>query len=99
MSMKKRTSKELADGVKEWVDKKYHHLAKRNLRNALFQGKWNFDLVIHHVKFPEELKLIEGHGIKIYQLNEMVANLSKKKTLIQSAAGTDLLELVMLGQK
>jgi hypothetical protein len=97
MSMKQRTTKELADGVKEWVTKKYHHDAKKRLRNALFQGEWKYELVLHKVKFPEELKLIEKHGIKIYRLDEIVKSLSKGQTIIQSAAGSDLLELVMLG--
>lgn len=99
MSMKKRTPRELADGVKEWVNKKYHHDAKKRLRSALFQGEWKYELVIHHVKFPEELKLIEKHGIKIHQLDDIVASLSGSQTMVQSAAGSDLLELVMLGRE
>jgi hypothetical protein len=99
MSMKQRTPKELADGVKEWVNKKYHHDAKKRLRNALFQGEWKYELVVHHVKFPEELKLIEKHDIKIHRLDDIVASLSGSQTIIQSAAGSDLLELVMLGRE
>ena len=99
MSMKQRTPKELADGVEEWVNKKYHHDAKKRLRNTLFQGEWKYELVIHHVRFPEELELIEKHGIKIYQLDDIVMSLSKGGTLIQSASGSDLLELIMLGRK
>jgi hypothetical protein len=97
--MKKRTAQELADGVREWINKKYHHEAKRRLRNALFPGEWKYELVIHHVRFPEELRLIEKHGIKIHQLDEIVASLSGKQTMIQNAAGSDLLELVMLGRE
>ena len=99
MSMKIRTPEELADGVKEWIQKKYHHDSKQRLRNALYPGDWRFELVIHRVKFPEELALIEKHGIKIHKLDDIAASLSENRTLIQSAAGSDLLELVMLGRQ
>jgi len=72
MSMKPCTPKELADGVQEWVKKKYQRDAKKRLRNVLYQGEWKYELVIHHIKFPEELNLIEKHGIKIHQLDEIV---------------------------
>jgi hypothetical protein len=98
-SMKQRSPGELADGVKEWVNKKYHHEAKKRLRNTLFHGDWKYELVIHNVKFPEELKLIEKHGIKIHRLDDIVTSLSGGQTMIQSAAGSDLLELVMLGHE
>ena len=99
MSMKKRTPAELAEGVQEWINKKYHHASKRRLRNALYSGDWKYELVVHRVKFPEELALIEKHGIKIHKLDEIAASLSGNRTLIQSAAGSDLLELVMLGRQ
>jgi hypothetical protein len=99
MSMKKRTPQELAEGVREWVNKKYHHDAKKSLRNALFPGEWKYELVIHRVKFPEEVKLIEEHGIRIHKLDEIAASLSGSRTMIQSAAGSDLLELIMLGRE
>jgi hypothetical protein len=98
MSMKQRTVQELAEGVNEWVNKKYHHYAKKKLRQALFPGVWKFELVIHHVKYPDELDLIEKLGIKIYKLDDIILSLSESKTIIQSAGGSDLLELIMLGR-
>jgi hypothetical protein len=99
MSMKQRTPRELAEGVKEWVNKKYHRDAKKRLRNALYSGDWTYELVVHRVKFPEELQLLEKHGIKIHKLDEIAASLSGNRTIIQSAAGSDLLELIMLGRE
>jgi hypothetical protein len=99
MSMKKRTPEELAEGVREWVNKKYHHEAKKRLRQALFPGEWQYELVIHRLRFPEELDLIAQHGIKVHQLDEIVTSLSRNQTIIQSAAGTELVELVMLGRE
>jgi hypothetical protein len=63
----------------------------------LYQGVLKYELVIHNIKFPEELRLIEKQGIKIYRLADIVKNLSAGQTIIQSAAGSALLELVMLG--
>lgn len=99
MSMKKRTPQELSEGVREWVSKKYLLDAKKRLRNTLFPGEWKYELVIHRVKFPEEIKLLEKHGIKIHKLDEIVSTLSGNQTVIQSAAGSDLLELIMLGRE
>ena len=99
MSMKERTPTELAEGVREWINKKYHHEAKRLLRSALFPGEWKYELVVNRVKFPEELQLLEEQGITIHKLDEIIDSLSRNQTIIQSASGSDLLDLVMLGHE
>jgi hypothetical protein len=97
-SIKLRTSSELAEGVREWVNKKYFHTSKQRIRNTLYPGEWHYELVIRKVKYPEELKLIEEYGIKIHRLDDIVFSLSNDKTIIPGAAGSDLLELVILGR-
>ena len=99
MSMKKRTPEELSEGVREWVQKKFHRKDKKRLRSTLFPGEWKYELVVHRLRFPEELELLRGHGIKIHQLSEIAEGLSESRTVIQKAAGSDLLELVMLGRE
>jgi hypothetical protein len=99
MSMKRRTPSELAEGVAEWVQKKYHHEAKARLRNGLYPGNWTRELVINRVRFPEELKLLKEHGITVHNLEEIAASLLRGNTMIQSAAGSDLLELIALGRE
>jgi hypothetical protein len=84
-------------GVTEWIQKKYHLDAKRQLRQQLYPGEWQLELVIHHVKFEEELRLIESHGVTIHRLDDIIKELSMRETIIPSASGTDLLELIMLG--
>jgi hypothetical protein len=96
MSMKQRSETEIRDGVKEWVDKKFLHGEKTNLRTKLFSGEWSFELVVHNLRFPEELDFIKAHGIKVHKLDEIVASMSMNETMIKSASGSDLLELVML---
>ena len=77
MSMKQRTETEMRDGVREWVEKKFLHNEKANLRNRLYPGEWSFELVVHNLRFPKELDLIREHGIKVHKLSEIVASMSK----------------------
>jgi hypothetical protein len=99
-SVKTRSEKELKDGIKEWVEKKYTHVAKEKIRKRLFSGNWSFELVVHQVKFPHELDLLREQGILIHNLDEIVASLSEgHDTIIPSASGSDLFELVMLGRE
>ena len=80
------------------MNKKYFLDSKKRLRTALFGGEWKYELVIHHVKFSEELAIIENHG-KIHRLDDIVNSLSEKGAIIQSASGSDLLDLIMLGHE
>ena len=99
MNAKRRSQEELADGVEEWVNKKYYLDTKKQLRNSCLKGVWKYELVVHHVKYEEELRMVEKHGITIHRLDDIVKSLSGRgKSLIQSASGTDLLDLVMLGR-
>src|SRR5687767_94538 len=58
-SAKARMQSELREGIKEWVNKKYHLEAKTKIREKLFPGKWSFELVVHQMKFPEELDILK----------------------------------------
>jgi len=99
-STKTRSEQELKDGIKEWVNKKFYLEIKEKIRQKLFRGAWSFELVVHQVKFPQELDLLRGQGILIHNLDEIVASLSNgKTTMIPSASGSDLFELVMLGRE
>jgi len=48
------------------------------------------------VKYPEEIALIQSHGIKIVHLADIVKDLRTGKTPIKAASGADLLELMAL---
>ncbi len=99
-STKARSELELRDGIKEWVNKKYYLESKVKIRQKLYPGKWNLELVIHKVRFPEELEQLKSHGILIHNLGKIVRELSEgPNTIIQSASGSDLFELVMLGRE
>ena len=56
--------------------------------------------MVHQVKFPQDLDLLREKGILIHNLDEIVASLSNGQvTMIPSASGSDLFELVMLGRE
>ncbi len=99
-STKTRSENELRNGIKEWVNKKYYLEVKEKIRKKLFHGPWSFELVVHLVKFPQELDLLREQGILIHNLDDIVASLSEgHNTIIPSASGSDLFELVMLGRE
>jgi len=94
-STKPRSIKEIEESIDEWLDRKYHQKRKNELRHSLYPGNWNYELVIHKVKYDEEIEIIKGKGIKIYYLSDVIKSISKSKnTIIQCAAGSSLLELI-----
>lgn len=57
-------------------------------------------MVVHKLKFPEELNLLRKNGILIHNLGDIVASLSNRQnTILQSASGLELFDLVMLGRE
>ena len=97
-STKPRSSKEILESVKEWVDKKYHLKRKQELRQSLYRGKWKYELVLHKVKYPDEIEVVKKEGISVYSLSEIVKSmLNSNDTIIQCAVGTSLMELIRMG--
>ena len=96
---KHRPPKMLEKGVKEYVEKKFLLAEKDQLRQALCSGDWTFEMVVNDVKHPEELDVFKEHGIQIYRLTDLVAEMSKQKTPVRKASGEDLLQLVLLGKQ
>jgi len=91
-----RTTEELKIGIIEWIDKKFNLPRKKELRQKLYPGKWSFELVVHKVLHPEELDLFREAGITIYHLSDVVMELAEKQTVIKSASGASLVDLVLL---
>jgi len=98
-SSKKRTPAQLAQGVHEWIQKKFDHPKKVALRKRLFPGNWTRELVVNAVKYPEELDLFRKAGITIIRFAEIVRQMQQTTFTIKSAAGSDLLTLMMLGKE
>jgi hypothetical protein len=97
-STKTRSSKEILESVKEWVDKKFHLERKQELRQSLYPGEWKYELVLHKVKYADEIEVVKKQGIKVLSLTQIVRSMSNSKsTIIKSAAGTSLMELIEMG--
>lgn len=97
-STKSRSSKEILESVKEWVNKKYHLKRKQGLRQSLYPGKWKYELVLNKVKYPDEIEVVKKEGINILFLSDIVKSISNSNdTIIQSAVGTSLMELIKMG--
>lgn len=93
----KRSHEELIQGVAEWVESKFRRPDKRTLMAKLWNGDWSSELVVNVVKSEDEVKLIAGHGIKIFRLNEIVSSLAKDRFVIGSASGADFVDLIHMG--
>ena len=93
-SQKRREHEELASGVKEWVAKKYEHKEKLKLMRRLVNKEWTRELIVHNVAHPEELEFIAKHNIKIIKLVDIITDIKTQKSVIEKAAGADLLDLV-----
>ncbi len=97
-SAKKRSDEELQECVQEWVKKKFLLPIKQAMRDSLAQALWSYELVVHQVKYPEELCVIENHGVKIHRLSEIIKDLktASKKHIVAGAGGTDFVDLLYL---
>ncbi|MGH7510021.1 MAG: hypothetical protein ACREMZ_11170 [Gemmatimonadales bacterium] len=93
---RKRDEKEVRQGVKEWVEKKYAHPQKEAIRQKLCPGKWTRELVVHVVRHPIELQLFGENGVLVHQLADVVAQMMKGARALDGAAGSSLFDLVAL---
>src|SRR5258708_37889487 len=85
-SAKTRAEEELRQGISEWIAKKYDHPEKQRVRNRLEIGPWSRELVVHRIKFPEELAMIEQSGITVHRLADVLAALQTTQLLLAGAA-------------
>jgi hypothetical protein len=95
-SAKERSPELLHDCVRDWIAKKYDKTEK--LMRGIHDGKWERELVVNVMRHPEELPIIEKHGIVIHRLAEIIRDLQAGETPIERAAGGDFVDLVLLQQ-
>jgi hypothetical protein len=93
---KLREEQDLRQGVREWIEKKYDHARKREVRDSLAPGPWSKELVVHRLKYEVERKMVEEAGIKVWDLSDVIADLKRGGMRLQGAAGAHLVELVVL---
>lgn len=97
-SAKKRSSEELESCVKEWIEKKFLMKSKEKIREEIVSGgDWSYELVVNHVKHPEELDVIKRNGVNVIALSSVIDDLRTEKGLVPAASGSDFVELVLMG--
>lgn len=96
-SSAKRSREELEKGVQEWVETKFRRSDKIALMKKLWNAKWSSELVLNNVKSSEEVSLIQGHGINILWLKDIIGALSRNTFLVSNAAGADFVDLIQCG--
>jgi hypothetical protein len=98
-SSKLRSDDELRQGIREWIAKKYDHKEKVRVRGLLAPRPWTRELVVHVVKHPRELELIEDAGITVLLLRNIVQDLKRGGMMLEGAVGAHLSDLVALAEE
>jgi hypothetical protein len=94
----KRSVEELSLGVAEWVEKKFRRADKQALRERLWPGVWEEELVVHKVKSEAELDLIRAHGVQVLFLDQLLQEMAAPPlSRIEAAAGAAFVDLVQMG--
>ena len=93
---KRRDETQLSQGVAEWIDKKFNHEGKADLRRRLCPGNWTKELVVNVVKDDKEISLFQKAGVGVILLKDVVADMVKGGDIIRAASGSDLVDLVLL---
>lgn len=94
-SAKRRPNDCMVESVTGWITKKFRHPRKLAARARLCSGPWSDELVVNGVKYPEELKEIEGQGIRIHHLKNIVQDLPSPSKDGFTAAGNDFENLLL----
>lgn len=91
-----RPKKVLETAVSAWVEKKFLDPKKVKARNRAWRGlSWSYELVHGSVRHPEELALIESHGIKTVSFHLVLASLCNGKAIAhKGGAGTDIADIL-----
>ena len=93
---KKRDITQLTQGVHEWIEAKFNHPRKVELKQQLCPGTWTRELVIGNIRHEEEIEILKKGGLVIHPLKIILSEMSKGGSVIKSAAGADLFDLMLL---
>jgi len=93
---KRRDEAQLRQGVAEWIERKFNHEGKAELRRRLCPGNWTRELVLNVVKYEAEISLFQEAGIEVILLKDVVSEMVKGGNIIRAASGADLVDLVLL---
>lgn len=95
-SAKARSREELSAGVQEWIEKKFLHPKKRNLRARLAKGAWSFHFIVNEVAHVEELDMFERSQVSVVRLRDILESLKTNADRQFTASGKDLVDLMLM---
>jgi hypothetical protein len=95
---RRRSAEELDQEVKKWVYKKFRLPAKRCLMKSLWDADWTSELVLGDVKYDHEIAVIKKEGVTVHRLSDVIRSLKTEKSMLQRAAGADLVDFVQMGE-
>lgn len=92
----RRPDEALVVSVAAWVQKKFLSDTKLNARDRAWPSqKWSYCFVHGKVKHPEELSLIESHGIQIVRFFDVLDELCKNADRApKGGAGSDIADMI-----
>ena len=95
-SARARTPEQVEACAREWVENKFRHRDKVQLRERLWPGVvWSYHLVHAVVREPRELELFSAEGVICHPFHELLSALSRRtKRSFSGSAGGDLAEIV-----
>jgi hypothetical protein len=94
-SAKKQDLAQLADGVAQWMNKKFLSEKKINKRNAILADmNWEYVLVCAELKDEHELALVESLGVKVLHFRKILADLSSPRSQHASSLSSDIIDLL-----
>ncbi len=85
---------ELTEAVRKWIEKKFDRTT--DLQERLCHEKWTKELVVGKVKHEEEINLLQQQGIVVRRLKDILSEMAIGNTVIQSATGADLFDLMQI---
>lgn len=86
---KRRSSADVELGVDQYIAKKYTSEKKAAKRNAILPSvDWKYILVCAEVRHDAELEVFARKGIQIYRYKDILDELSRSKSQVNSTAGT-----------
>jgi hypothetical protein len=91
----------LNEKVREWIEKKFDHPKKVEVRQRLCNEVWTKELVVQNIRYPEEIDACKKAGIEVHWLWEVLVKMlndeRENESVIHSATGGDLFQLVLAG--
>ena len=85
---KKRSAEQLAEGIEQYIHKKFTSENKVAKRESLLpNADWKYKLVLAQLKDETEIGLLEERGIEVIRYDTVISELEDGKSSVHSTAG------------